>query len=109
MKNCFELFFREVPFTTIGKAPFGGEAVADIVDVEVGEHFVIRHVPNGFFRPVGYFCQQTGEVDQACRRGAFFEGSPPAVGMMRVEALATSSDSSLMCRIASNACSGARE
>lgn len=95
MQECFELFSGDVFFTPLGEAPLRGEAVADIVEVDVGEHFVIGHISNGFFRPVGYFCQQTGEVNQACRRGAFFEGSPPAVGMMRVEALATSSDSSL--------------
>lgn len=89
------MLFRNRLFTTLGKTPLCGEAVADVVEVNVGEDFVIGHISDGFFRPVGYFRQQTGEVNQACRRGSFFEGSPPAVGMMRVEALATSSDSSV--------------
>ena len=95
MQECLELLFRNRLFTTLGKTPLCGETVADVVKVNVGENFVIRHHADGFFRPVGHFCQQTGKVYQACRRGSFFEGSPPAVGMMRVEALATSSDSSL--------------
>lgn len=95
MQECFELFSGDVFFTPLSKAPLGIEAITDIVDVDVGEDFVIGHISDGFFRPVGYFRQQTGEVNQACRRGSFFEGSPPAVGMMRVEALATSSDSSV--------------
>lgn len=95
MQECLELLFGNRLFTTLGKTPLCGEAVADIVEVNVGEDFVIRHHADGFFRPMGHFSQQTGEVYQACRRGSFFEGSPPAVGTIRVEALATSSASSV--------------